>query len=98
MLDHKATLLLVFRGTSILFSLVAEPIYILVNSVGGFPFSHTLSILIQQVLKKFISFLISGGETEISSISEVRWLVQGKTDRSPDAKVRAFVKNLSLGI
>ena len=29
--------------TSLLFSLVAAPIYILTNSVGGVPFPHTLS-------------------------------------------------------
>ena len=28
--------------TSILFSIVAVPIYILTNNVGGFPFLHTL--------------------------------------------------------
>ena len=36
-------LLLVFKGTSILFSLVAVPIYIPTNRVGGFPSLHTLS-------------------------------------------------------
>ena len=30
-------------GTSILFSIVAVPIYIPTNSIGGFPFLHTLS-------------------------------------------------------
>ena len=38
-----ATLLLVFRGTSILFSKVAAPTYIPSNSIGRFPFLHTLS-------------------------------------------------------
>ena len=32
----------VFKGTSILFSIVAAPVYIPTNSVGGFPFLHTL--------------------------------------------------------
>ena len=32
-----------FEETSILFSIVAEPIYILTNSVEGFPFLHTSS-------------------------------------------------------
>ena len=43
MLDHTVTLFLVFKGTSILFLIVAAPIYIPTNSVGGLPFLHTLS-------------------------------------------------------
>ena len=42
-LGHMVVLLLVFKGTSILFSIVAAPIYIPTNSVGGFSFLHTLS-------------------------------------------------------
>ena len=34
---------LVFKGTSMVFSIVALPIYIPTNSVGDFPFLHTLS-------------------------------------------------------
>ena len=41
--DRMLTLLLVFKGTSMLFSIVTAPIYIPTNSVGGFPFLHTLS-------------------------------------------------------
>ena len=40
--DRMIVLLLDFKGTSILFSIVAVPVYILMNSVGGFPFLHTL--------------------------------------------------------
>ena len=36
LLDHMVTLFLVFRGTSILFSIVAAPIYILTKSEQGF--------------------------------------------------------------
>ena len=36
-------LVLAFEGTSILFSTVAVPIYIPINSVGGSPSLHTLS-------------------------------------------------------
>ena len=43
LLDAMATLFLVFWGTSILFSLVAAPIDIPTNWVGGFSFLHTLS-------------------------------------------------------
>ena len=43
MLDHVVALFLVFKGTSILFSVVAAPIYTLVNSIGGFSFLLTLS-------------------------------------------------------
>ena len=42
-LDHMATLFLVFWGTTILFSIVAAPMYIPTNRVGRFPFLHTLS-------------------------------------------------------
>ena len=38
LLDHMATLFLVFKGTSILFSIVTAQIYIPTNSVGGFLF------------------------------------------------------------
>ena len=43
LLDHMVVLFLVFQGTSVLFSIEAIPIYIPTNSVGGFPFLHTLS-------------------------------------------------------
>ena len=39
LLDHTATLLLVFWETSILFSIVSTPIYIPTKSIGGFLFS-----------------------------------------------------------
>ena len=42
---HMVILFLAFEGISILFSVVAIPIYIPSNSVGGFPFLHTLSII-----------------------------------------------------
>ena len=38
---HMATLFLVFWGTSRLFSIVAAPVYIPSNSVGGFPCRET---------------------------------------------------------
>ena len=41
--DRMLTLVLVFKGTSVLFSIATAPIYIPTNSVGGFPFLHTLS-------------------------------------------------------
>ena len=40
---HVVVLFLDSYGTSILFSIVAVSIYIPTNSVGGFPFLHTLS-------------------------------------------------------
>ena len=42
LVDHMVTLFLVFKETSILFCIVAAPVYIPINSVGGFPFCHTL--------------------------------------------------------
>ena len=43
LLDHMATLFLIFRGSTILFSIVAAPIHFPNSSLGGFPFLHTLS-------------------------------------------------------
>ena len=43
LLDHVAVLFLIPCGTSILFSIAAVPVYIPINSVGGFPFLHTVS-------------------------------------------------------
>ena len=39
---HTVVQFLVFSGTCILFSIVAAPIYILTNSVGGVPFLHMM--------------------------------------------------------
>ena len=47
LLDHMATLFLVFQGTSILFSIKAAPAYVLSNSVGGFPFPYTSNCYLQ---------------------------------------------------
>ena len=38
LLDHMITLFLVFKGLSMLFSIVAAPIYIPTNSIVGFLF------------------------------------------------------------
>ena len=43
LLVHMVALFLVFKGTFILLSIVASPIYIPSNSVGGFPFLYILS-------------------------------------------------------
>jgi len=42
LLDHKVVLFLIFWETFILFSIMAVPIYILMNSVQRFPFLHIL--------------------------------------------------------
>ena len=38
MLDHMATLVLIFKGTSSLFSIVAASVYNLTNRIEGIPF------------------------------------------------------------
>ena len=43
LLDYMIVLNIVFKGLSIFFSIAAAPIYILINTVGGFPFPNTLS-------------------------------------------------------
>ena len=43
LLGHLVALFLVFLGTSVLFSIMATPVYIHTSSVGGFLFLHTLS-------------------------------------------------------
>ena len=40
LLDHMVALVLVFYGTSILFSIMAAPVYIPINSARGFPFLY----------------------------------------------------------
>lgn len=62
LLDHTVVLILVFWGISILFSIVAVPVYLPINSTQGFPF---LSILIQYL----IVFL------RIAILIGVRWCV-----------------------
>ena len=46
LLDHIVAVCLVFKGTSILYSLMAAPVYIPTNSVQGFHFLHILSIFV----------------------------------------------------
>ena len=41
--DNMVVLFLVFLRNTILFSIVAEPLYIPINSIGVFPFLHSLS-------------------------------------------------------
>ena len=43
LLYHMVALFAVFKGTSILFSIVTVPIYIPINSVGGLPFLYILA-------------------------------------------------------
>ena len=43
LLGHMVIIFLVFKGTSILFSIVAVSIYIPTNSARGFPFLHTFT-------------------------------------------------------
>ena len=43
LLDHMVTLFSIFKGTFVLFSTVAAPIYIPTNSIENFPFLYTLS-------------------------------------------------------
>ena len=43
LLGHMVILFLVFKGISILFSIVAMPVYILTNHARDFTFLHTLS-------------------------------------------------------
>ena len=42
-MNHRSLFLVFFYGTSILFSMVAILIYVLTNSVGGFPFLPIIS-------------------------------------------------------
>ena len=46
LLNHMVILYWIFWGSSILFSIVVVPIYIPTNSVGGFPFLHSLQHLL----------------------------------------------------
>ena len=44
LLGHMVDLFLVFKGISILFSVMAVSVYIPTSSAGGFPFLHISSI------------------------------------------------------
>ena len=58
LLDHMVILFLIFWGTSILFSTVAVPVSIPINSTQGFPF---LNILIQYLFLVFLRIAILTG-------------------------------------
>ena len=53
LLDHMVVLVLVFKGTSILYSTVVVPVYLPINSVGGFLLLCTLSSILL-----FVDFLM----------------------------------------
>ena len=57
-LDHKVVLSLVFWGTSVLFSIVAVPIYIPMNSVLGFRFFLHILTNTYYLLSLIIAILI----------------------------------------
>ena len=61
LLGCMAVLVPVFKGISTLFSIVAVPVYIPTNNVGGFSFIHTLSSIL------FVGFLM------VAILSDVRW-------------------------
>ena len=46
LLSQMVVLFLVFLGTSVLFSIVAVPVYIPTSSTGGFPFLRTFSSIV----------------------------------------------------
>ena len=48
----------VFKGTSILFSIVSVPIYILTNSVGGFPFLSSIYLYIHTYLLPVVKYFM----------------------------------------
>ena len=51
LLDDMVVLLLVFKGTVTLFSIVTVPIYIQINSVGGSPSLYTLYL---QAIREYL--------------------------------------------
>ena len=55
--NHMVNQLLIFLGTSVVFSIVALTIYTLTNSVQGFPFLHILSK--SSLLWVFFFFIIA---------------------------------------
>ena len=60
LLDHMVILFLVFWGTSILFSIVAAPVYIPINSVwGGSPFSTPFPAFV--ICRFFLMMAIMNG-------------------------------------
>ena len=58
LLDHMATLFFVFQGISVLLSIVAAPIYISANSVGGFNQGVFLKSMFSVVFVSHLSFCV----------------------------------------
>ena len=58
MLDHMAALSLIFKGTSIPFSIVGISIYIPINSARGFSFLHVFSSIYCLYIYLMMSILI----------------------------------------
>ena len=54
MLDHMETLVLTFKGTSSLFSIVAVSVYNLTNRIEGVPFREFFSMSTNQMSKILI--------------------------------------------
>ena len=61
LLGHVVVLFLVSKGTSMLFSIVAVPIYIPTNSVRRFPFFHTISSI-------FVSRFFDDGHSDLCEV------------------------------
>ena len=63
LLDHMVVLFLVFWGNSVLFPIVAAPMYISTNTVGRFPFLHICRLQInfgESVEKREPSYTVGG--------------------------------------
>ena len=61
------------------FSIVGEPIYIPLNSVGGFPFLHTRNFMVSCLLFKSLShfeFIFVYGVGECSKLTDLHVAVQ----------------------
>ena len=58
LLDHMLVLLLIFCITTILFSIVAVPIYISFNSAQGFPLFQSLPALVYLLVLLIITILL----------------------------------------
>ena len=79
LLDLTVALFLVFKAISILFSIVAAPIYIPINSVGGVPFLYILINTWAPWVTQMVKNLPAMWETWIRSLGWEDYPGEGKS-------------------
>ena len=83
LLDHLVAQFLVFKESFTLFSIQTVPIYIRTNSIGGFPFPHTLSSIYRaSLIAQLVENPLVVWETWVWSLGWEATLEKGKATHS----------------